>query len=187
MSVNIEEHLGLARKIASEFSRKVGCKYTYDELESQAFLGLVKAGELFDESKGFKFSTFAIPRIKYELMRTYRDDKWYFSKRGCPHSISSLNIKIGSEEKQEEIQNLLQDEKNYESDLVNSILIKNLTICLTEIEKEIIKLYYYEGLRQPQIANIVNLSQCEVSRKLKKSLKKMKERLIAQGELEWVI
>lgn len=115
MAINIEEHLGLARKIASEFSKNINCKYTYDELESQAFLGLVKAANRFDEERGFKFSSFAVPIIRYEIMKTFRDDKWYFSKRGCPHSIASLNIKIGSEEKQEEIQNLLQDEKDYES------------------------------------------------------------------------
>ena len=174
MAINIEEHLGLARKIASEFSKNINCKYTYDELESQAFLGLVKAANRFDEERGFKFSSFAVPIIRYEIMKTFRDDKWYFSKRGCPHSIASLNIKIGSEEKQEEIQNLLQDEKDYESEIVDNLLIKELSSGLTEEEKEIIYLYYYRSLRQPQIAEIIGLSQVSISRKMRKALSKMR-------------
>lgn len=174
MAINIEEHLGLARKVASEFSKKANCKYTYDELESQAFLGLVKAANRFDEERGVKFSSFAVPIIRYEIMKTFRDDKWYFSKRGCPHSIASLNIKIGSEEKREEIQNLLQDEKDYESEIVDNLLIKELSSGLTEEEKEIIYLYYYRSLRQPEIAEIIGLSQVSISRKMRKALSKMR-------------
>lgn len=174
MAINIEEHLGLARKVASEFSKNINCKYTYDELESQAFLGLVKAANKFEEERGVKFSTFEIPVIRYELMRTFRDDKWYFSKRGCPHDVLSLNVKMSSEEKQEEILTLLKDDTDYESETVDNILIKQLIGGLKEDEKEIIYLYFYNGLRQSQIAEIIGLTQVSISRKIRNALKKMR-------------
>lgn len=174
MAINIEEHLGLARKVASEFSKKANCKYTYDELESQAFLGLVKAANKFEEERGLKFSTYAVPVIRGEIMRMYRDDKWYNSKRGCPHEILSLNIKMSSEEKQEEILTLLKDDTDYESEAVDNILIKEIISRLREDEKEIIYLYYYNGLRQAQIAEIIGLTQMSISRKITNALKKMR-------------
>lgn len=174
MAINIEEHLGLARKIASEFSKNINCKYTYDELESQAFLGLVKAANKFEEERGLKFSTYAVPVIRGEIMRMYRDDKWYNSKRGCPHEILSLNIKMSSEEKQEEILTLLKDDTDYESEAVDNILIKEIISRLREDEKEIIYLYYYNGLRQAQIAEIIGLTQMSISRKITNALKKMR-------------
>ncbi len=174
MAINIEEHLGLARKVASEFSKNINCKYTYDELESQAFLGLVKAANKFEEERGVKFSTFAIQVIRYELIRTFRDDKWYFSKRGCPHDVLSLNVKMSSEGKQEEILTLLKDDTDYESETVDNILIKQLIGGLKEDEKEIIYLYFYNGLRQSQIAEIIGLTQVSISRKIRNALKKMR-------------
>lgn len=174
MIINIEEHLGLARKIASEFSKNINCKYTYDELESQAFLGLVKAANRFEEERGVKFSTYAVPVIRGEILRMYRDDKWYNSKRGCPHEILSLNVKMSSEEKQEEILTLLKDDTDYERETVDNLLIKELSSRLKDDEKEIIFLYFYNGLRQPQIAEIIGLTQATISRKIRNALKKMR-------------
>lgn len=174
MEINIEEHLGLARKIASEFSKNINCKYTYDELESQAFLGLVKAANRFEEERGVKFSTYAVPVIRGEILRMYRDDKWYNSKRGCPHEILSLNVKMSSEEKQEEILTLLKDDTDYEGEAVDNLLIKELSSRLKDDEKEIIYLYFYNGLRQPQIAEIIGLTQATISRKIRNALKKMR-------------
>lgn len=51
--INVEEHLGLARKIAFQFYRNSKSKYSYDEIESTAFLGLIEATKNFDESTSY--------------------------------------------------------------------------------------------------------------------------------------
>ena len=46
----------------------------YDDLYSQGCLGLVKAAKRFDESKGFQFSTYAVPLILGEIKQMFRDN-----------------------------------------------------------------------------------------------------------------
>lgn len=46
----------------------------YDDLYSQGCVGLVKAAKRFDESKGFQFSTYAVPLILGEIKQLFRDN-----------------------------------------------------------------------------------------------------------------
>ena len=172
--INVEEHLGLARKVAFEYYRKSQGKYTYDELESTAYMGLIRAAKNFDESKGFKFSTYAMPTIKGEIQRMFRDDKWYFIKRGVPQTMLSLNAVIGCEENTE-MQDILEDQEDVEENLINSILVSELFEFLTKREKQVMYLYYYMHLSQTEIAKNIECSQAHVSRIITDSLKKMKK------------
>lgn len=46
----------------------------YDDLYSAGCIGLVKAAKRFDQSKGFKFSTYAVPVILGEIKQLFRED-----------------------------------------------------------------------------------------------------------------
>ena len=63
----VEENLGLARKLAYEYSMK--CSLEYDDLFQEGVLGLIRAAELYDESNGTKFSTYATYWIKQKIQR----------------------------------------------------------------------------------------------------------------------
>ena len=172
----VEEHLGLAKSIAFQFYKNFKSKYTYEELESTAFLGLIEAAKNFDESRGFKFSTYAIPVITGRVKRMFRDDKWYFIRRGVPHEMRSLNFIIDTEHNVE-LQDILEDEVNIEENVINEITVKKLLASLTERDRNIVYLYYFKRLKQIEIAEIMNITQLSVSRIIKKSLEKMKEEL----------
>ena len=62
--------LGLVHSLAHRLS---GRGMEYEELYSAGCLGLVKAVEGFDESRGLKFSTYAVPVILGEMKRLFRD------------------------------------------------------------------------------------------------------------------
>lgn len=66
----IEENIGLVHSIASRFKGK---GVEYDDLFQTGCVGLIKAVDNFDETLGYKFSTYAVPVIMGEIKRIFRD------------------------------------------------------------------------------------------------------------------
>ena len=66
----ISENLGLVHSIANRFR---GRGVDYEDLFQNGCVGLIKAVDNFDESKGFAFSTYAVPVIMGEIKRIFRD------------------------------------------------------------------------------------------------------------------
>lgn len=66
----IENNIGLVHSIAKRFK---GRGEDYDDLYQAGCVGLIKAVDNFDESKGFLFSTYAVPVIMGEIRRLFRD------------------------------------------------------------------------------------------------------------------
>lgn len=66
----IEENLGLVHTCAGRFRAR---GVDYDDLVQAGCVGLCKAADGFDESRGFAFSTYAVPMILGEIRRLFRD------------------------------------------------------------------------------------------------------------------
>lgn len=66
----IENNIGLVHSIAGRFR---GRGVDYEDLFQNGCIGLIKAVDNFDESKGFAFSTYAVPVIMGEIKRIFRD------------------------------------------------------------------------------------------------------------------
>ena len=66
----IEANLGLVRLCANRFRGK---GIEYDDLYGAGCMGLVKAAKAFDETRGARFSTYAVPGILGEIKRLFRD------------------------------------------------------------------------------------------------------------------
>lgn len=82
-----EENLGLVHLCANRF-RNRGIEY--DDLYSAGCIGLLKAAEAFDEERGVKFSTYAVPVIFGEIKRLFRDGGTIKVSR----SLKELSLKV---------------------------------------------------------------------------------------------
>lgn len=69
-SAFIEQNLGLVHSCAGRFR---GRGIEYDDLYSAGCMGLVKACDNFDTSRGVCFSTYAVPVILGEIKKLFRD------------------------------------------------------------------------------------------------------------------
>ena len=86
----VTENLGLVHLCANRFR---GRGVEYEELYSSGCVGLVKAAGAFDEERGVKFSTYAVPVILGEIKRVFRDGGTVKVSR----SLKELSMKVTRE------------------------------------------------------------------------------------------
>lgn len=67
----LELNIGLVRKEVCHWLNQ--CQESYDDLLQVGCIGLIRAIERYDISKGFAFSSFAIPYIRGEIQHYLRD------------------------------------------------------------------------------------------------------------------
>lgn len=68
----IERHLPLVRYFARRLSATVGGSVEREELVSAGMLGLLDAVEAYEPERGYRFSTFAAPRIRGAMLDELR-------------------------------------------------------------------------------------------------------------------
>jgi len=84
----IQRFLPLAHKLARRYIRS---SEPYEDLAQVASLGLVKAVERFDPTRGYAFTSLAVPTILGELKRYFRDSSW------------ALHVERGAQERARQI------------------------------------------------------------------------------------
>ncbi len=83
----IESNLPLVHSLCKRF---IGRGIEYDDLYQAGCVGLIKAADGFDESRGLCFSTYAVPVILGEIRRMFRDGGSVKVSR----SLKELSLKI---------------------------------------------------------------------------------------------
>lgn len=83
----IEGNLPLVHSLCKRF---VGRGIEYDDLYQAGCIGLIKAADGFDESRGLCFSTYAVPVILGEIRRMFRDGGSVKVSR----SLKELSLKV---------------------------------------------------------------------------------------------
>ena len=174
--VLIEHNLRLVAHIAKKYSNYGD----NDELISIGSLGLIKAIESYDISKGAGLATYASRCIENEILMTMRGTKKY-------RSNISLNDPIGVDKDGNELTviDLLTDDKSVIEDVESNIILKKLSEIaketLDEREYAIICRRYgidgYDALTQREVAKMFNISRSYVSRIEKRALEKIRAKV----------
>lgn len=212
----VSKNLGLVHSIANRFK---GRGIEYDDLYSAGCLGLVKAIDRFDESRGLCFSTYAVPLIMGEIKGLFRQGgtvkvsrslketalkagrmrEEYINRNGHEPTVSELAQSIGvSEELAVEAlcacrQPLSLTPSDDEGDsksgqvdvpiesgeekLAERLSLEQELSRLDENDRSLISLRYYKGLTQSQTAKILGTTQVQISRREKKILGNLREKL----------
>src|SRR5256885_1387406 len=68
----VEKHIGLVHHVARRLHQQLSTEVSLDDLISAGSVGLLRAAENFDPSRGLAFSTHALPRVKGAMLDDLR-------------------------------------------------------------------------------------------------------------------
>ena len=149
-----------------------------EDLVSIGTIGLIKAVDTFDETKGPRLATYAARCIENEILMHFRA-----AKKTAQDVSLSEPIDTDSEGRPLTLMDVLAQEDTIVDDLDRKINIERLgryiRESLDEREREIIALRYGLGgrpLTQWQVAERLDISRSYVSRLETKALKKLRRR-----------
>lgn len=143
---------------------------TDEDMFQTGIIGLLKAINTFDTSKGYQFSTYAFPIVRNELLMAFRK-----SKRSVIVAFSlDDNADIGNGESVPYAE-MIADGKDYEENVVNSMLAQQIFERLESREKHIFTMFFIENRTQSEISKALGISQSYVSRIIN-SMGKMKRK-----------
>ena len=175
----IENNIGLVHSIARRFK---GRGVEYDDLFQCGCVGLIKAVDNFDETLGYKFSTYAVPVIMGEIKRLFRDGGAFAERLGCDISETAeilnvinpiISINQFGEDGSEDFDIPVDDSDK----LFDRLSVNQVLQTLTEQERRIVDYRFYKGKTQSETASLLGISQVQVSRKEKALLLKLREKL----------
>ena len=209
----VEENLGLVHACAHRFS---GRGIEYEDLYGAGCIGLCKAADAFDQERGVRFSTYAVPVILGEMRRLFRDGGAVKVSRslkelgqrvqrareelctgtGREPTIHEIAGRLGLEPEQvaeaalaaSPVISLTESEEegggqidlpvdSPEEKIADRLSLQQVMEDLEERDRQLLTLRYYGRKTQSQTASILGMTQVQVSRREKKLLLFMREKL----------
>jgi RNA polymerase sigma factor for flagellar operon FliA len=103
----LDRYLGLVHHVAREVASRAS-QIELDDLVSAGTLGLVRALDSFDRSRGLAFSTYAVRRIRGAILDDLRSRDWIprsvrVKARKCAATIAELERSLGREPEPREV------------------------------------------------------------------------------------
>jgi RNA polymerase sigma-B factor len=169
----IQQYLPLVRRLAR---RHIGHGEQLDDLVQVGSIGLIKAIDRFQLDRGVDLATYAIPTIDGEIKRHLRDRAWPIRiPRRLQERDPTLRARVADvvDGQNGEFDRDSALEHGYELGEDRIVLQRGFHV-LDDRERLLLRLAYFEGLSQSQIAKRVGISQIHVSRLTRRALAKLR-------------
>jgi RNA polymerase sigma factor FliA len=206
-------YLPLVKMVAGRLKVGLPGSVEYGDLVSSGLMGLVSSLDNFSPQRGFKFETFAVPRIRGAMLDALREEDWLprsvrqksrqldqaiekltaafgrvpqdhevaaelglegddysrFMEAAGTGSLLSLDARVSTGEDGESasLHDVIPDET--QSDPLDALekndareLAKLLIAQLSEQEKAVVALYYYEELTFKEIGEVLGVSESRI-------------------------
>jgi len=207
-------NIGLVHSCAKRFA---GRGIEYDDLFQAGCMGLVKAADNFDEERGLKFSTYAVPVILGEIRRLFRDGgtvkvsrslkelsmkaarerECFINREGREPTISEMADLLGVDVEQAAEAlgaampplSLTRSGDEDEGDqidvpvappdelLTDKLALQQVLNELDALDRALIVLRYLKSNTQQTTAEILGMTQVQVSRRERAILQRMRQKL----------
>jgi RNA polymerase sigma-B factor len=169
----IQQYLPLVRRLARRY---VGHGEQLEDLVQVGSIGLIKAVDRFQLDRDVDLASYAIPTIDGEIKRHLRDRAWPIR---IPRRLQELDPTLRArvtelvDGQNGEFERESSVERGYELGEDRIALAGGFHV-LDERERLLLRLAYFEGLSQAQIAPRVGISQIHVSRLTRRALGKLR-------------
>ena len=216
----IETNVAVARSMAARYRNR---GIDLDDLEQVALVGLVKAARRFDAAAGHDFLSYAVPTVRGELRRHFRDSGWMIRVprrvqqlqariRDAQHELevqlgssprpsdiaAHLGVEVdevvealaadgcfrpasidsrGDEQERGTIADVLGHEDRGLATLEARLLLDTAVSRLSDRERLILRWRFEDERTQQEIADLVGLTQAQVSRTLTRILGRLRSDL----------
>ena len=213
----IEANAAVARSMAARYRNR---GVDVDDLEQVALIGLVKAARRFDPTAGHDFMSYAVPTVRGELRRHFRDFGWMIR---VPRRVQQMQARIkdaqhelesllgasprpsqiaahlgadvdevvealaadgcfrpasidgkGDEQERGTIADVLGHEDREIAVLEARLALDTVVSRLSQREQQILRWRFVDERTQQEIADLVGLTQAQVSRTLTKILARLR-------------
>ncbi|OJU17064.1 MAG: flagellar biosynthesis protein FliA [Clostridiales bacterium 43-6] len=210
----IADNLGLVHSCCH---RLTGRGIEYDDLFSAGCIGLIKAYNGFDESRGFAFSTYAVPVILGEIRRLFRDGGTVKVSRtlkelslravrerdrltkslGYEPSVNEVADSLGvsgeevaealtaalpvlslTYESADGVQEYDLPAEDIETEISDGLALKEVVNSLDPADRSLIVLRYFNCRTQTETAEVLGMTQVQVSRREKVILGELRKKLL---------
>ena len=199
----IDHYLPLVKLVAGRIAIGLPHHVDKDDLISNGFFGLLEAIERYDLSRGVKFETYAVARIRGAMLDSLRAQDWIPSTvrqkaRQYEQTVADLEHRLGRSASDEEIAGAMGVSVTQLHNLINTLngctlvpledyIRTESPTCqtpnpsqyleeeevkatlgkaierLSEKERLVVTLYYYEGLTLKEISLILKLTEARIS------------------------
>lgn len=174
--INIEEHLGLVHFVVHKMH---SYSMTYDDMLQEGIIGLIKAQDTYDSTKGYEFSTYAIKVIKLHLYRAISQQQniiripAYFKDE----YKQPISYEIDVYEDLKLFETLATD-YNLEEHVLNKIESEHLYKTINKLkpkEKYVIINHYFNDKSLVEISKELKVSNQYIGELRNNALRKLKE------------